>query len=98
MASDVLLEIGVEELPASFVKDAVDALPSALKSTLDELRLSHGDVRAAGTPRRLSVWALDVADGAIRGIASIVNPDKLRHIATVGSMVDTLRSIRDRRS
>jgi glycyl-tRNA synthetase beta chain len=62
MASDVLLEIGVEELPASFVKDAVDALPSALKSTLDELRLSHGDVRAAGTPRRLSVWAFDVAD------------------------------------
>jgi glycyl-tRNA synthetase beta chain len=62
MASDVLLEIGVEELPASFVKDAVDALPSALKSSLDELRLSHGDVRAAGTPRRLSVWALDVAD------------------------------------
>jgi len=46
----------------------------------------------------IAVWALDVADGAIRGIASIVNPDKLRHIATVGSMVDTLRSIRDRRS
>ena len=45
----------------------------------------------------LAVWALDIADGAIRGIASIVNPDKLRHIANVGSMVDTLRSIRDRR-
>jgi RNA polymerase sigma-70 factor (TIGR02957 family) len=46
----------------------------------------------------LAVWALDTADGAIRGIASIVNPDKLRHIATVGSMVDALRSIPRRRS
>lgn len=42
----------------------------------------------------LAVWALDIADGAIRGVASIVNPDKLRHIATVGSMVNALGTIR----
>lgn len=46
----------------------------------------------------LAVWALDVADGAIRGVASIVNPDKLRHIATVGSMRDALASVRGRGS
>ena len=33
-----------------------------------------------------------------RGVASIVNPDKLRHIATVGSMRDALASVRGRGS
>jgi glycyl-tRNA synthetase beta chain len=60
-ASDVLLEIGVEELPASFVKAAIDALPGLLTARLDELRLAHGPVRASGTPRRLAVYAEAVA-------------------------------------
>jgi RNA polymerase sigma-70 factor (ECF subfamily) len=46
----------------------------------------------------IGVWALDVGDGAVRGVASIVNPDKLRHIAEVGSMRDTLKSLRPGRS
>jgi glycyl-tRNA synthetase beta chain len=62
MALDMLLEIGVEELPASFVKGAVDALPALLTARLGELRLAHGEVRAAGTPRRLAVWAEGVAE------------------------------------
>ncbi len=44
--------------------------------------------------RLLAVWALDIADGAIRSVASIVNPDKLRHIAPVGSMRDSLSTLR----
>ncbi len=62
MSSDVLLEIGVEELPASFVSSAVDALPVLLSDRLAELRLSHGEVRAFGTPRRLAVIARGVGD------------------------------------
>jgi glycyl-tRNA synthetase beta chain len=62
MSADVLLEIGVEELPASFVKGAVDALPGLLERRLAELRLEHGKIGAAGTPRRLAVWASGVAE------------------------------------
>ncbi|HEX4335560.1 MAG TPA: glycine--tRNA ligase subunit beta [Polyangiaceae bacterium] len=62
MSADVLLEIGVEELPASFVKGAIDALPGLLEKKLDELRLTHGEVRAVGTPRRLAVWASGVSE------------------------------------
>ena len=62
MAQDLLLEIGVEELPASFVAAAVQALPGLLERQLTELRLAHGAVRAAGTPRRLAVMADAVAD------------------------------------
>jgi glycyl-tRNA synthetase beta chain len=62
MSETLLLEIGAEELPASFVAAAVQALPGLLAEQLAELRLGHAAVAAAGTPRRLAVWARDVAD------------------------------------
>ncbi len=62
MAQDLLLEIGVEELPASFVTGAVQSLPKLLADQLGALRLEHGAVTAAGTPRRLMVCAKAVAE------------------------------------
>ena len=50
-----------------------------------------------GDGRIVAVWALDVAAGEIVGIASIVNPDKLRHLGEVGNLTETLRADRDRR-
>jgi glycyl-tRNA synthetase beta chain len=55
---DLLLEIGCEELPASFVEGALRALPELAKKKLAELRLEFTAVRALGTPRRL-VLAID---------------------------------------
>jgi glycyl-tRNA synthetase beta chain len=52
---DLLLEIGVEELPSSFVEAALRALPDLAKKRLADLRLTHGDVEILGTPRRLSL-------------------------------------------
>ncbi|MEB2312194.1 MAG: glycine--tRNA ligase subunit beta [Sorangiineae bacterium] len=62
MAQDLLLEIGVEELPASFVAAAVEALPALLTRRLAERRLGHGVVSATGTPRRLALLAEGVAE------------------------------------
>jgi RNA polymerase sigma-70 factor (TIGR02957 family) len=42
--------------------------------------------------RLIGVWALDIADGQIRSISSIVNPDKLAHLAPVGDFASLLRS------
>jgi RNA polymerase sigma-70 factor (ECF subfamily) len=42
--------------------------------------------------RLLAVWALDVADGQVTGIRSIVNPDKLAHLGPVGDATAILRS------
>jgi glycyl-tRNA synthetase len=53
--SSFLLEIGVEELPASDVDAAREQLIKRLPALLDELRLEHGDVRVFATPRRLVV-------------------------------------------
>ncbi len=57
----LLFEIGAEEIPAGFAPPALRQLEDDLGRALDEARLSHGEVRAVGTPRRLTVWARDVA-------------------------------------
>src|SRR5512138_366758 len=59
--ADLLLEIGAEEIPAGFVPPALDQLERDLAKALDDARLSHGEVKAVGSPRRLAVWARDVA-------------------------------------
>src|SRR6478609_4687335 len=53
--SDVLLEIGCEELPASFVEAALEALPVLAAKKLGELRLAFAKAEAFGTPRRLAL-------------------------------------------
>jgi glycyl-tRNA synthetase beta chain len=56
---DLLLEIGTEELPASFIKQAAADLGDALRGRLREARLDLGEdhYRAFATPRRLAVLA-----------------------------------------
>jgi glycyl-tRNA synthetase len=50
-----LLEIGTEELPANDVDTAHAQLVARVPSLLDELNLTHGEVRVFSTPRRLVV-------------------------------------------
>jgi glycyl-tRNA synthetase beta chain len=59
--ADLLFEIGAEEIPAGFAPAALLQLGQDLAKALDAARLSHGEVKAVGTPRRLAVWARDVA-------------------------------------
>ncbi|MCC6215666.1 MAG: glycine--tRNA ligase subunit beta [Polyangiaceae bacterium] len=61
MTADLLLEIGVEELPASFVAGALDALPGLLTAELAGARLAHGAIEVFGTPRRLAATVAGVA-------------------------------------
>ena len=50
-----LFEIGVEELPANDVDTAHGLLSTRVPTLLDELHLTHGDVRIYTTPRRIVV-------------------------------------------
>ena len=59
--TDLLLEIGTEEIPAGYIQPALDALAANLKQKLTETRIAHGMVRTYGTPRRLVVTIDDVA-------------------------------------
>ena len=62
MSKTLLLEIGTEELPSSFVDAALAALPVLARTKLEGLRLSHGDIRSLGTPRRLALVVEGLAD------------------------------------
>ncbi len=62
MALDLLLEIGCEELPSSFVAAALAALPGLVTKRLAALRLAHGDVRPYGSPRRIALVVEGIAE------------------------------------
>jgi glycyl-tRNA synthetase beta chain len=71
---DLLLEIGCEELPASFVEAAVGALPDLAKSRFEALRIAHAGVRALGTPRRLALLVDGVATAQPDLAEEVVGP------------------------
>lgn len=56
-----LFEIGVEELPAGDLDDALKQLTARLPELLAALRLAHGRVSVQGTPRRLTALVEDLA-------------------------------------
>src|SRR5262245_35531997 len=58
---ELFLEIGCEEIPAAFAKQALVDLARLLGEELDRARLTHGAPRAVGTPRRLAVVVPEVA-------------------------------------
>ncbi len=59
--SPFLLEIGTEELPAADLDSALEQLRQRIPALLAELRLAHGAVSVAGTPRRLVVFVEELA-------------------------------------
>jgi len=60
-AADFLLEIGVEELPADDVDDALAQIQSAAPALFESLGLAHDGVTVSATPRRLVIYAKQVA-------------------------------------
>src|SRR5689334_12822886 len=76
MARDLLIEIGVEELPASFVTKALEAMPVIAKKLLGDARLTHGDISAWGTPRRLALHIAGVAEAQADVSEEMTGPPK----------------------
>ncbi len=57
----LLLEIGAEEIPAGYIRPALDALAQNLLKRLEGASIGHGQARTCGTPRRLTVIVDQVA-------------------------------------
>ncbi|MFT4551683.1 MAG: glycyl-tRNA synthetase [Chlamydiales bacterium] len=60
---DFILEIGSEELPATFVPIGCRNLKNAIRKLLNDEGINYGDLNIYGTPRRLSVIVKDLAEG-----------------------------------
>lgn len=61
LTSELLLEIGTEELPAGFILPSLKALKDILGRKLSEARIKYGEIQTFGTPRRLGVVVKNVA-------------------------------------
>ncbi|HSB66665.1 MAG TPA: glycine--tRNA ligase subunit beta [Anaerolineales bacterium] len=59
--TDLLFEIGTEELPAGDLDVAIQQLQERLPALLEESRLAHGEISVSGTPRRLVMYVKEVA-------------------------------------
>ena len=60
-AADVLIEIGVEEMPADDVAAVLGQARAATPALFDELRLAHDGLEIYATPRRIVVIARNVS-------------------------------------
>ena len=57
---DLLLELGVEEIPAGYLRPAIDDLKRRTEKHFKEAGLRHQGVLATGTPRRLVLAVSDL--------------------------------------
>ncbi|MBM6613865.1 glycine--tRNA ligase subunit beta [Desemzia sp. RIT804] len=62
MSHNVLLEIGLEEMPANVITQSRIQLMQRIEKFLTENRLAFGEVNSYATPRRLAVLIHDVAE------------------------------------
>nr|WP_272491410.1 glycine--tRNA ligase subunit beta [Paenibacillus rhizolycopersici] len=58
----MLFEIGLEEMPARFIRAALEQLKERTVKWLEESVIQHGAVEAYATPRRLAILVKDVAE------------------------------------
>jgi glycyl-tRNA synthetase beta chain len=72
--SNLLLEIGTEELPAGYITPALNALSSALMQKLTDARIDHGNAEVYATPRRLAVKIEAVADKQRSVQSEVIGP------------------------
>ncbi|MCL2790444.1 MAG: glycine--tRNA ligase subunit beta [Desulfobulbus sp.] len=70
--SELLFEIGIEEIPAGYIQPALDTLAAEAGRKLRGLELAFGSIRSFGTPRRLTL--------AITGLQSRQADRRQEHI------------------
>lgn len=61
-STELLFEVGCEEIPAGFVAPALEAFERLFRERATAARLAHGEVKRYGTPRRLALWVKGVAE------------------------------------
>ena len=57
---DLLIEIGLEELPARFVTDAIAQLQTKVEKWFEEKKIGYSEIQKYSTPRRLAIVVKEV--------------------------------------
>ena len=81
---DLLFEIGTEELPAGFIEPALTQLRDNFVRKAQALNLGHGEVVVKGTPRRLALIVLGLAERQQDSREELLGPSKAAAFDSAG--------------
>lgn len=76
MTETLLLEIGLEEVPAKYVRDSSEQLLERVQVFLEENRIVFAEAKAYATPRRLAVKVEGVAERQEDLLTKVKGPSK----------------------
>ena len=63
-----------------------------------EINGGPGAIYVDDQDRVLGVWSLEIVEGEITGVRSIVNPDKLAHLGPLADYAGLIQKMRSRRA
>ncbi len=72
--SELLLEIGTEEIPSGFIPRALEEMKGLLAKEFQDHRIAFKEVKAMGTPRRLVLAATGVASSQEGRLIETIGP------------------------
>jgi glycyl-tRNA synthetase beta chain len=75
-AAELLLEIGVEELPYQFIAPALAALKESAEQLFNDQRLAYRSTHTLGTPRRLTLVVEGLATQQTSMVREAMGPSK----------------------
>jgi glycyl-tRNA synthetase beta chain len=76
MGSELLLEIGTEEVPARFLPPVLEEMAASFRKMLDQELIAVGEILTWGTPRRLALVAKEVATSTAEVGEQVLGPPK----------------------
>ncbi|HZK43820.1 MAG TPA: glycine--tRNA ligase subunit beta [Syntrophomonadaceae bacterium] len=76
MVKDLLLEIGVEELPSGYMAGAIKDLKKNLVAKFEDKRLVYGKIDVYGTPRRLVIHVENLSETQTDAVIENRGPKK----------------------
>jgi len=76
---ELLLEIGTEEIPARFLKEAVLQLKEKAEEIFSRERLDFSSAQSFATPRRLVLWVEELSEKQKSKPAKSKNPSLLKN-------------------
>ena len=74
--TDLLFEIGTEEIPASYVPPVLEQLHKIASESLTNQRISFGEIETLGTPRRITLSIKDIKTLQESQETEVVGPPK----------------------
>lgn len=75
-AKELLFEIGTEEIPSVYMPDALHDLGEVATRLLRDVRLGFKQIRTLGTPRRLTLHVIGLAEKQTDEVREVVGPPK----------------------